>query len=280
MSYGSPDTVDEPRHVPDVARCANCQTPVSDSYCAHCGQKVKALNPTVRELTGEAFSEITDVDNRFLRSVRYLFTRPGFLSREHAAGRRASYVSPIRLYLLFSVAFFTAASLVTQREAMFSPEDLQELGATPPGQNVTTVDALDASSAVQGSFDTWLPRIMFVLVPLCGLCVMAFTRRSGRHYPEHFHFSLHLHAFWFALFALTAPFEWLDNKSLSNWLSLGRVAVLLAYATIAFRTAYRGGWWLSAGRSLGVFVTYMLLVALAFFAVVGWAVSSLVENSQ
>jgi hypothetical protein len=266
--------------VADVARCANCQTPLSDAYCAHCGQKNKPLNPRMRELTAEVLGEVTDVDNRFIRSVRYLFTRPGFLSREHAEGRRASYVSPVRLYLIFSVAFFTAASLVAQREGMFSQEDLEEFSTAPAGQDATTVDALEASGTVQASFDTWLPRIMFVLVPLCGLCVMAFTRRTDRHYPEHFHFGLHLHAFWFALFAVTAPFEWLDNKTVSNWMSLGRIGVLLVYTAIAFRTAYGGGWWLSIGRTLGVFVVYMLLVGLAFVAVVGWAVSSLAETAK
>src|SRR5687767_12964174 len=93
----------------DVARCPNCDTPLTDAFCAHCGQRSKALNPTMRQLAADVLVEVTDVDNRFFRSARYLFTRPGFLSREHAEGRRARYVSPIKLYLLASVAFFTAA---------------------------------------------------------------------------------------------------------------------------------------------------------------------------
>ena len=74
----------------DPERCANCQSPLSDAYCAHCGQKIKPLNPTLRELAGDVWGEVTDVDSKLLRSVRYLFTRPGFLSREHAEGRSAS----------------------------------------------------------------------------------------------------------------------------------------------------------------------------------------------
>jgi hypothetical protein len=266
--------------VVELTRCPNCDTALSDAFCAHCGQRIKALNPTLRELAGEVLAEVTDLDNRFLRSIRYLFTRPGFLSREHAEGRRARYVSPVRLYLIFSVAFFTAASLVAQREQMFSPDDVVEFSTDPSGQRVTTVDPTVASEQVQGAFETWLPRIMFVLVPLCGLCVMAFTRRTGRHYPEHFHFGLHVHAFWFGLFALTAPFEWLDNKTLSNWLSLSRIAVLLVYCVIAVRVAYGGGWWRSIGRTAGVFVTYMLIVGLAFAVIIGGAIASLGPASE
>jgi hypothetical protein len=246
--------------VPDPGSCANCRTPLTGAYCAHCGQKVKPLDPTVRELAADTLGEVTDVDGKLLRSVRFLFTRPGFLSREHAEGRRASYVSPVRLYLVSSVAFFAAASLVAQREAMFGLE-------TAPGEAALAVN-------VQDTFDTWLPRIMFVLVPLCGLCVMAFTRSAHRHYPAHFHFGLHLHAFWFALFALMAPLEWVVSKGVSDAMSLGRIAVLLVYGVVAFRTAYGGGWWRSVGRTLGVFATYMLLVGLAFAAIVGSALVS------
>ena len=115
---------------------------------------------------------------------------------------------------------------------------------------------------------------MFVLVPLCGLCVMAFTRSARRHYPAHFHFSLHLHAFWFALFAFMAPLEWVVSKRVSDVMSLGRIVVLLVYAVIAFRVAYGGGWGRSAGRTLNVFISYMLLVGLAFAAVVGGTIAT------
>ena len=61
--------------------CANCGAPLLGLYCTHCGQKVKPLDPTIRELAADVLSEVTDVDGKLLRSVRYLFTRPGFLSR-------------------------------------------------------------------------------------------------------------------------------------------------------------------------------------------------------
>jgi hypothetical protein len=242
----------------DAGRCANCQAPLSGAFCAHCGQKVKPLDPTLRELATDTLGDVTDVDGKLLRSVRYLFTRPGFLSREHAEGRRASYVSPVRLYLVFSVLFFAAASLVARREGMFAAE-------STPGEDVFAANAQD-------TFDTWLPRIMFVLVPLCGLCVMAFTRRARRHYPEH------LHAFWFALFALMAPLEWVVSKRVSDGLAIGRVVMLVVYGVVAFRTAYGGGWWHSAGRTVGVFVTYMLLVGLAFAAIIGGTIVTSVQN--
>jgi hypothetical protein len=60
-------------------------------------------------------------------------------------------------------------------------------------------------------------------------------------------------------------------------MSLGRIVVLLSYTTVAFRTAYGRSWWVAVGRTLAVFVTYVTLVGLAFFAIVGWAMASLID---
>ena len=81
-----------------VLTCANCATERQGAYCYACGQNNRdyrrALPPMVGELVAEAF----ELDGRIIRSVKYLLLRPGFLSAEFSANRRASYISPIRLY--------------------------------------------------------------------------------------------------------------------------------------------------------------------------------------
>jgi hypothetical protein len=37
----------------------------------------------------------------------------------------------------------------------------------------------------------WVPRAMFVLVPLFAGLVALMVRRSGRNYPQHLYFALH-----------------------------------------------------------------------------------------
>ena len=59
----------------------------------------------------DAFRELSagylfDFDGRMLISLRLLMTRPGFLSYEYINGRRVSYTSPIRMYLVISLVFF------------------------------------------------------------------------------------------------------------------------------------------------------------------------------
>ena len=52
------------------------------------------------------FQDITHFDSKFFHSIKWLITRPGFLSREYMMGRRASYLNPIRMYVFASALFF------------------------------------------------------------------------------------------------------------------------------------------------------------------------------
>jgi hypothetical protein len=52
------------------------------------------------------FYDITHFDSHFFTTVRDLFFKPGFLSKEYINGRRASYLHPVRMYVFTSAIFF------------------------------------------------------------------------------------------------------------------------------------------------------------------------------
>jgi hypothetical protein len=86
--------------------CENCGAPVLDRYCGACGQKHGHSVHSVWHFVGEATEDLTHADSRIWRTLIALLFKPGFLTSEFLAGRRASYLPPIRLYLVLSVAFF------------------------------------------------------------------------------------------------------------------------------------------------------------------------------
>lgn len=86
--------------------CLNCKAEVTGRFCSICGQENLEPRESVRELTVHFFNDITHFDGKFFSSLKYLFTKPGFLSAEYAAGRRASYLNPVRMYLFTSALFF------------------------------------------------------------------------------------------------------------------------------------------------------------------------------
>jgi hypothetical protein len=79
-------------------------------YCANCSQAADVHVPSTRELLHEALEGITHSDSRLWRTLYLLWFKPGRLTQEFVAGRRASYLPPFRLYLVLSILFFLAAS--------------------------------------------------------------------------------------------------------------------------------------------------------------------------
>lgn len=88
--------------------CANCGATLAGVYCASCGQRHEPHIHTVAHFAGEAFESISHADSRLWRTLWYLLSRPGFLTRQFLAGHRVSYLPPFRLYLVISVLFFVA----------------------------------------------------------------------------------------------------------------------------------------------------------------------------
>lgn len=101
-----------------AAQCANCGAPLTGKYCSACGQRhhdhpVHDFGHFVREAT----EDLTHADSRLWQTLTALLFRPGFLTREFLDGRRASYLPPLRLYLVVSVIFFVIVDLNSRMSA-------------------------------------------------------------------------------------------------------------------------------------------------------------------
>jgi len=110
--------------------CLNCGTRLDTAYCPQCGQKNRDYRLSFRDLFSDFIEELLDVDSRVLKSLRLLFTRPGFLTREYISGRRVSYLPPVRLYLIASVLFFLTLSLITLLPTVQNSTFLKEWSET------------------------------------------------------------------------------------------------------------------------------------------------------
>ena len=104
--------------------CANCGYQRANRFCPSCGQNdrdyIRALPPVLGDILKETF----ELDSRVVRTVKPMFLRPGELPSEFSRNRRARYVSPIRLYIFASLAFFFLLSVTTD----FRPRSLEMAG--------------------------------------------------------------------------------------------------------------------------------------------------------
>jgi hypothetical protein len=92
--------------------CQNCGAALSGPYCPKCGQHDVDYNRSFGHILEDGLEGMLHLDNRFLKTAWYLFTRPGFLTKEFIAGRRTRYTHPLRLYIFASFLFFAAQALV------------------------------------------------------------------------------------------------------------------------------------------------------------------------
>jgi hypothetical protein len=270
------------------ASCLNCGASVTGHYCAGCGQREIDPHPTVRELLNEAAEELLGWDGKLARTFRMLIANPGALTQEYLAGRRASFLSPLRLYLACSVVAFFAATVTPDPPARRrSNGALEQVGQ---GQIIAdrtlAVDLGPAPSATSGEQDRMrhsfarakadaagfrqkvadaVPKLLFVLVPLLAALVALGFRRRTSHYPEHLAFTLHVHAFSFLLIGVLQLATLAHNYRAYRW-TLDVVALaILFYFILAARRVYGRSIASTSGRVLVIATLYFFL----FYASLG-----------
>jgi hypothetical protein len=76
----------------------------------------------VGHLVNHFFSDITHYDSKFFVTIRDLLFKPGFLTKEYLAGRRMSYLNPVRMYVFISAIFFIVLAIRNKEEEIVPEE--------------------------------------------------------------------------------------------------------------------------------------------------------------
>lgn len=101
--------------------CLNCGTSLIGSHCHSCGQAAH-VHRTLGAFFHDLLHGVFHFEGKIWRTIPMLAFRPGKLTREYIAGRRASYVSPLALFL-FSVFLLFAAINAVAGKAELAEED-------------------------------------------------------------------------------------------------------------------------------------------------------------
>ena len=91
---------------PRYTYCKNCGTRLEGMYCYRCGQYALDIEQPFWKYILQYFENVYQFDSKIWLTLYYLFTRPGFLTREFNAGKINSYVHPLRLFMFLSCLFF------------------------------------------------------------------------------------------------------------------------------------------------------------------------------
>ena len=276
--------------------CGNCGATLMGPYCFSCGQHAHESARSVSALFHDSWHVITHIDGRFWQSLYILLLRPGKLTKEYFAERRARYLPPVRLYLVLSVLFF-AFGLATPHGKSAAPLVAAPAVAAPGAathdaapakkktwsvfgngdcnavtssngwlENTLRQSCLrnqgDGGASVQRAFLDNIPKMVFLLVPMMALVMLLLYWRPRRYYVEHLVFFLHNHAAIFLLLLIQALLgwiaAWLAWSTFGGWV----IAIISLYSVWyvyrAMRVYYGQGRLLTLAKLLVVGFVYVI----------------------
>lgn len=244
-----------------TTNCLNCTADLHGPFCHSCGQK--ATHPVVgmHDFVHEATHEFLHLDGKILNTVRLLVTKPGMLTKEFIEGRRVRYISPIRVYLTFSLLFFFLAAVVPGARESF-------IGVGPgkgPSQQRSAEEERQADE-IGNALMKNLPRAAFLLMPAFAVLTWLFYRREQRFYIPHLYFSVHFHAFAFLVLAISVALGLAG--SVGKMIGMVVFLAIFPYHYIGLRRVFGGSRGKTFAKGTAIGVLYWIVLALTMLAVV------------
>jgi hypothetical protein len=274
----------------NAQQCPNCSAALSGPFCASCGQRQIDLDRPFREIADEAMESFLSFDARILRTLWPLIRRPGLLTVDFLAGRRARYVHPFKLYFAFSVLLFLVLALSGDMMVRVGDSDAERV--TGVRVDVSDSEEADDDAPVELEepstfakifgpigelaekdpdrlnrlFTDRLAKTIILIVPVFAALLKVLYWR--RRYVAHLVFSLHLHSFAFLAMVVGLVIDMSlrtsEGQGPGNALA---VLVIAVYSFLALRRGYGQGRILTVGKMVGLLIFYLVaLLATMFLA--------------
>jgi hypothetical protein len=257
-------------------RCLNCGEPVATDFCGRCGQENTDYRVSIKRLGGDLAEELFQLESRLWRTLWTLLRRPGLLTTEYNAGRRVRWTTPLRLYLIASVAYFAVASLVPGDAtivASLDESDRQEMEqalrteSSPLKRRVrqhilelSKADPRAVGQRMRAALESQVPKAMALLVPAFALLSWLLFRRPRLFFVAHLVLALHVHALTFLLL-LAAKVSRADVLS-----SLALFGAWL-WMVLAMRRVFAASWWRASWKASVIGIAYSSLVGVVLMAI-------------
>lgn len=93
-------------HYRKEKNCLNCGHHVEFHYCSSCGQPNLELKEPFWHFIGHSVAHYFHFESKFFQTLVPLLTKPGQLTLDYLAGKRARYIHPVSLYIFISIVYF------------------------------------------------------------------------------------------------------------------------------------------------------------------------------
>jgi hypothetical protein len=176
---------------PTLHTCKNCGNVFTGHFCNLCGEKV--LGPqdrSFRTFSKGIFRALTLADSKFLKTLWLVISKPGFLSREFAEGRRVKYTSPLSLFFVLNLVYFLFpliqlfnASLRTQVNSFHGRLAVQAIASKMTRLHIQDVNSF---AILYDQKTTGFAKMMVILFAiLASLPLNVIYRARQRYFTDH-----------------------------------------------------------------------------------------------
>ena len=252
-------------------------------YCRHCGER--RLGPddrSIRHILESIADLLTHFDSKGYRSLRFLVTRPGFLSVEQLRGSRVRYAKPMSLFVSINVFYYFSITLLGAN-TFTTPLEIQ-LHQNNYYSSLANRQVDDRVQAEQQTFAAFEARydkrtsvlsktLIFLFIPIYAAIFFGLFFFRRRFFVEHAVVATHLWSFILLLMAIAVPLValvsmwWLKAPStaavlatLDQPVSMLLQASIAIYLMVMLRRVYTASAWYCAGVAL--------LIGWSFFHIV------------
>ena len=269
--------------------CANCGKSLSGPYCATCGQRANIYR-SFRDLLEELAQDVFKLDLRLTRTLPLLVFRPGKLTRDYIQGRRATYVSPIGMFLfvLFIMMFVLGvldnlgagpgSDAMAWSQAANAWTDLQPDGVVPPAAEAPAANSQgDPAAAGEKRRVTSTDiqdlgyKLSFLLVPVSlPFVALLFLNRRDITIFDHCVFLYYSLSFMLLLFLLQTVLGRISEVLVTQYLKQAFFIIPVAHILFQVKGGYSLSWpsaiWRAAIILFIAAFTLLLYVATLFGA--------------
>ena len=249
---------------PPFETCPNCSTSLLGSHCHECGQKkIDTDEYSLRRFIGRAINDFTDLEsNKVFRTLSAMIVRPGLLAAEYLAGRRGSYLGPLKLYLTFSALYFLFAWNVLSEVRGESTQRIARRPLTVSMAKQRGVDPNAFADKIQQKAERYASGLRVFSVLISGTFLAALYFRMRKYYVEHLVFSLYYYSFDFfckSLFALLFVVTAVIGFKLPTLILNFFYPIALIYLVFALRRVYQQKWAMTVLKAVVLFACETLL---------------------
>ena len=272
--------------------CKNCGESVSQNYCPACGQAVEVQRGPLVQLVGDFVSELFSLDGRHLRTAIQLLV-PGSLTQSYLDGKRVSYVSPVRVYIVASLLFFLSVGSPRPDASKFNvwvddvvigrDEPNPDLGNfrlsftgddSPLGfllssnfeakrQKLRALSPQEFLNSFFSHLESTVPTTLILFVPILAFALKLLYIKHPFFYVDHIVFSLHFQGAVFIALVLgrlvniVGPTELLPD--IFSYLAVV-LFVAPAYLLLALKRVYQQTWQGTIVKTMALLFLYLLLI--------------------